>query len=121
MEALRDKEEKNDLKTGEHRFMTDMKAKTKVIMNVEALDQETIRDVERMVILRVSTKHINLRTRQLKRKRREIGEQAGLLKIYGVKKEIETEKSLEKWAKRNAKRFTRKTKRMLFGEIDNIV
>ena len=38
-----------------------------------------------------------------------------------VKNEVETEKSLEKWAKRCTNHFTRREKRMLFGEIDNIV
>ena len=69
VDAFGDREEKNDLKPGEHKFMTDMKVKMKTVMSVETLDQETIRDVERMVILRVSTKHINLWIRQLEMKR----------------------------------------------------
>ena len=40
--------DKNDLKTIERTFMTEMREKTMAIMNVETLDQETIRDVERM-------------------------------------------------------------------------
>ena len=35
--------------------------------------------------------------------------------------EIEKEKSLEKWAKRCTHHFTKKVKRMLFEEIDNMV
>ena len=38
-----------------------------------------------------------------------------------VKKEIENEKSLERWAKRCSHNFTKKVKRMLFEEIDNMV
>ena len=74
-----DEGEKNDSRTVERKFMTDMKEKTMATMNVEALDQETIRDVERMVILRVSMKHINLWIRQLEMKRNEICQLAGLM------------------------------------------
>ena len=103
--------EKNDLKPGEHKFMTDMKEKMKAIVNVEALDQETIRDAERMVILRVSTKHINLWIRQLEMKRMDMCHLAGLLKIDEVKKEIEKEKSLERWARRCTHHFTKNVKK----------
>ena len=41
--------------------------------------------------------------------------------VWEVKKEIEAEKNLEKWAKRATNNFTKKTKRMLFEEIDNMV
>ena len=41
--------------------------------------------------------------------------------LDAVKKEIEAEKSLEKWAKRCTNHFTRKAKRMMFEEIDNMV
>ena len=67
-----DEGEKNDSRTVERKFMTDMMEKAMAMKNVEALDQETIRDVERIVILRVSTKHINLWIRQLEMKRAEI-------------------------------------------------
>ena len=43
--------------------------KVKEMTNVEVLDDETIRMVERVVVLRVSTKHINLWMRQLEMKR----------------------------------------------------
>ena len=39
------------------------------MMNVEELDEETTRMVERMVVLRVATKHINIWIRQLEMKR----------------------------------------------------
>ena len=98
--AVRHKEEeKNDSKPVERKFMTDMKKKMMAMMNVEALDQETTRDVERMVILRISTKHINLWIRQLEMKRTEMCHLAGLLKLVEVKKEIESERSLENWGK----------------------
>ena len=108
-------------KTGENAFMKELKQKVLEKMNMDVLDQETNRDVERMVILRVSTKHINLWIRQLEVKRKEIAELAGLLKFEEVKNEIESEKSLESWTKRTSNHFTRNVKRMLFGEIDNIV
>ena len=91
------------------------------MMNVEVWDQDIARDVERMVILRVSPKHINLWIRQLGIKRKEICELVGLMGFDEVKKEIENEKSLEKWAKRCTNHFTRRVKRMIFGETDNIV
>ena len=37
------------------------------------------------------------------------------------RREIENERSLEKWGKRCTNHFTKKTKRMLFEEIDNVV
>ena len=90
-------------------------------MKVEDLDQETTKMVERVVVLRIATKHINLWVRQLEMKRKEIGELAGLLKADEVKKEVEEEKNIEKWAKRCTNHFTKRVKRMLFEEIDNIV
>lgn len=91
------------------------------LMNVEELDEETTKMVGRMVVLRVATKHINLWIRQLEMKRREIIELAVLMKLEDVKKEVEKEKSLERWAKRCSHHFTKKAKRMLFEEIDNMV
>ena len=91
------------------------------MMKVEALDEETIRMVERIVVLRISTKHINLWMRQLEMKRREMTELAGLMELERVKKEIEHEKNLEAWARRCTNHFTKKMKRMLFEEIDDIV
>ena len=101
--------------------MNKLDEKVMAMMNLEALDKETIRDVERVIIVRVSTKHINLWTRQLEMKRKEIGELAGLMGFDEVKKEIGAEKNLEKWAKRCTNDFTRRVKRMLFAEIDNMV
>ena len=43
------------------------------------------------------------------------------MKLGEVKKEIEKEKSLERWAKRCTHHFPKKVKRMLFEEIDNMV
>ena len=111
----------NDMKPCESRFVNELKEKAREMMNVEVLDQEIARDVERMVILRVSTTHINLLIRQLEMKRKEICELAGLIGLDGIKKEIEAEKSLERWAKRCTNHFTRRVKRMIFGEIDNFV
>ena len=43
--------------------------KVKKLLDLEELDEETTRMVERMVVLRVSTKHIDLWIRQLEMKR----------------------------------------------------
>ena len=52
--------------------MKELKQKVMAKMNMAVLDQETDRDVERMVILRIATKHINLWIRHLEMKRKEI-------------------------------------------------
>ena len=84
------------------------------------LDEETTRMVERMAVLMVATKHINLWIRQLEMKRQEMIELAGLMELEEVKNEIQKEKSLEKWARRCTHHFTKKVKRTLFEEIDNM-
>ena len=76
------------MKTIERTFMTEMREKTMAIMNVETLDQETIRDVERVVLLRVSTKHINLWIRQLEMKRMEMCHLAALMGFDLAKKRL---------------------------------
>ena len=77
--------------------------------------------VERTVVLRVATKHINLRIRNLEMKQKEMCELAGLMRLEEIKKEIAKEKSLERWARRCTHHFTKKVKRVLFEEIDNMV
>ena len=79
--------------------------KLMTMLSVEDLDEETTRMVERMVVLRISTKHINLWTRQLEMKRGEVIKLAGLMGLEGIRKEIEEEKSLERWAKRCSHHF----------------
>ena len=111
----------NDLKHPEKTFVNKLIDKTIAVMNVVALDRETVRHVERIVILRISTKHINLWNRQLELKRMEMCHLAWLMGFDLVKKEIEMEKSLERWAKRTTNHFTKKMKRMLYEEIDNMV
>ena len=74
-----------------------------------------------MVIVRISTKHIYLWMRQLEMKRNEMQELAGLMVLEGVKEEIEKEKSLERWAKRCTTHFTKKVRRMLYEETDNLI
>ena len=91
------------------------------MLNVEDLDQESIRMVERMMILRISTKHINLWSRQLEMKRKEISELAGMMNLGDVSREIRDEKDLERWARRCSNFFPKKAKRLLFEEIDNVV
>ena len=101
--------------------MKSLLEKMKGMLNVEELDGETIRMTERIVVLRVATKHINLWIRQLEMKRKEMSELAGLLKFEEIKQEIVKEKSLERWARRCTHHFTKKVKRMLFEETDNMV
>ena len=91
------------------------------VMRDESLDEETTRMAERLVLLRVSTEHINLWMRQLEMKRMEICQLAGLMRLEKIKEEIQKEKSLERWAKRCTRHFTKKMKRMLYEEIDNMV
>ena len=101
--------------------MTVLLERMKEMMRVESLDDETAMMVKRLMVVRISTKHINLWMRQLEMKRKEIGELAGLMKLGEVKKEIEKEKSLERWARGCTHHFPKKVKRMLFEEIDNMV
>ena len=102
-------------------FMNQLKGKVMKMMKVEYLDHETTKMVERIVVLRIATKHINLWSRQLEMKRKEISELAGLMKNDDVKKEVEVEKNLEKWAKSCTNHFTKRVKRMLYTETDNMV
>ena len=95
--------------------------KTKEMMDVDILDEETTRMIERLVIVRICTKHINLWMRQLEMKRKEMQELAGLMELEGVEEEIEKEKSLERWAKRCTQHFTKKARRMLYEETDNMI
>ena len=44
--------------------------KTKEMINVNILDEETTRMIERMVVLRVATKHVNLWVLQLEMKKK---------------------------------------------------
>ena len=65
----------------------------------ETLDEETTRAVERMVVLRLD-RTINIWMRQLEMESGDIAEQAGLMGLQVVKKEIENERHLEAWARR---------------------
>ena len=94
--------------------------KMKDTMNVDILDEETIGMTKRLVVIKISTKHINLWMRQLDMKRGEISKLAELMGFDDVKEEIKREKSLERWAKRCSHYFTRKSKRMLYEGIDNM-
>ena len=94
--------------------------KMKRMLNFD-LDEETARMIERMAVLRIATKHINIWIRQLEMKRREMSELAGLMEFEEDQKEIVNEKSLERWARRCSAYFAKKVKRKLFEEIDNMV
>ena len=71
----------NDATTYGTPFMKTVLEEVAEAMNVEKLDEETTRMVERIIIMRISTKHINLWMRQLEMKRREIEELAGLIGV----------------------------------------
>ena len=64
-------------------------------MKMENMDEETTRIAKRMVVIRISTKHINLWMRQLDLKRKEICELAELMGLEWIRNEIATEKCLE--------------------------
>ena len=91
--------------------MIQLLEKTKNMMNVHNLDEETSRMIKGLVVVRISTKHINLGMRQLEMKRKEICELAGLMGLQEVTKEISEEKNLERWARRCSNFFTEKVKR----------
>ena len=91
-----DENEKPDQQNKRGAFLETLFKKVMTTLNVEELDDETTRIVERIVVLRVATKHINLWMRQLEMKRREIIELAGLMRLDEVKREIEKEKNLER-------------------------
>ena len=89
------------------KFLEMLVKKAMTTIKVEGLDEETARMVERMVILRVATKHINIWIRQLEMKRREMCELAGLMKLDKVRRDIERERSLERWAKKCTRHFSK--------------
>ena len=55
------------------RFMKTAMEKVAIMMKVEGLDEETSQMVERVIVVRLSPKHINLWMRQLEMKRKAIG------------------------------------------------
>ena len=75
--------------------MRSLLERMKETMTLESLDEETARMIERLVVVRISTKHINLWMRQLERKRKEMSELEGLMGLEGVQEEIERAKDLE--------------------------
>ena len=88
--------------------MRSLLERMKETMKLESLVEETTRTIERLGVVRISTKHINLWMRQLEMKRKEMQELAGLMGLEEVKKEIQKERSLERWAKRCTHHFTRR-------------
>ena len=110
-----------DKQTEGSAFLKTAFEKMKRLLNSDEGDEETTMMVERLAILRISTKHVNIWIRQLEMKRKEMSELAGLMKLEEIKKEIVKEKSLERWARRCTNHFTKKVKRVLFEETDNMV
>ena len=84
----------------------------KEIVKVEQIDHETVRMTEMLVVLRISSKLINLWMRRLEMKRKEICQLAMLMGLEEVKKEVEKEKNIERWTRRCAHHFTKKVKRI---------
>ena len=72
-------------------FVKDVLESVKDVMNLETLDEETARMAKRLMITRISTKHINLWMRQLEMKRVEICKLAELMGLDDVKEEIQNE------------------------------
>ena len=110
-----------DLRSERTTFMKTLLEKMMKWLNVEELDEETTRMTERVVVLRISTKHINLWMRQLEMKRKAVCELAKLMGLETIQNEFQKEKSLEKWGKRTSNHFPKSVRRMLYGEIDNMV
>ena len=89
---------KSDKQNDRSSFLERLVDKLLRMLNVEDLDEEAIRMVERITVLRISTKHINQWIRQLEMKRKDISELGGLMELEEVKNEIRAEKDLEKRA-----------------------
>ena len=77
----------NCVKTSENACTKILNEKIMAMTKADELDDETIKNVERMVVLRISTKHINLWVRQLKMKRHEMSELAGLIGLDEIKRD----------------------------------
>ena len=63
-------------------FLKVIIGKVAEMINVDVVDEEATMMVKRIIVLRLSTKHINMWIRQLEMKRREIGELARLMGFY---------------------------------------
>ena len=68
--------------------MMSLLEKVAEVMKVGSLDEETTMIVERLAIVRISTKHINLEIRQLETERKDICELAGMMESDEIKEEI---------------------------------
>ena len=67
--------------------------KLDVMMNVEVLDKETVRVVARIAVLRISTKHINLKMRQTGLRLMETSERAVPMWLECVTNEMNVKKN----------------------------
>ena len=90
------KHQKKKTNRGEKPFMETLARKMKAMMCVEEIDKETARMIERLVVLRISTKHINLWIRQLEMKRRKIYKLTVLMKFEEMKDEIKRRTSKDR-------------------------
>ena len=64
-------------------------------INSDEGDEETTMMVERLAVLRIATKHVNMWIRQLEMKRKEMSELAGLMMLEETTKENLMKKSLK--------------------------
>ena len=69
-------------------------------INSDEGDDETTMMVERLAILRIATKHINLWIHQLEMKRKEMSELVGLMKFEEIKNETVKEKKSREMGKK---------------------
>ena len=76
---------KDDKRREEGVLLKTLFEKMKRLLNTEELDEETTRMTERVVVLRIATKHINLWMRQLEMKRKEMSELAELMRLEMVR------------------------------------
>ena len=80
--------ERKDAKSKGPLFASNLLEKLKTDMNLDVLDDETTKMVQILVILKLSTKNINLWARQLEMKRKEKRELDGLMKFESIMREI---------------------------------
>ena len=113
--------ETNDSKVKRMGFIDVVMAKLAKMMKGDVVDEETSRMAERMMLLRISTKHINLWVRQLELKRKAVCELAKLMRFEWIGNEIENEKNLKRWGKRVTNNFPKAMRRKIYEEVDNMV
>ena len=77
----------NGSRNNESAFVKMLNEKKMSLTRIDVLDGETIKNIERLVLLRTSTKRINLWMRQLEMKRNEMCELAEMLEFVEIKRD----------------------------------